>query len=425
MSSDKKEGSSEAPAKIDDSSPEMQQTAQEATALQTPPVDTAANTLPETSAEKPNAEPQSQPNVAVQAPPQQTGLQQTQSQPDQPTEQLQEQHSGKQAIQPPAQQEPQSQPPESEQNPTNSQTQQPAIPSQLQTTDQQAGLGDASKQPAKQEEPPAAPRREENLAEHTLQQVLKINVGQIDFGELLPGQILEENLIIMNTFSSTKVPFKIKVNCLNKEFEDLDEYVYSMRRPNNNDTYNYNDTFLILLTAKSVSYYKVAIKVPNVKEEKDILGSIDLTSNDCQGTITIPIRAKIVIPAIKCEKMITLKSLGLPVVKLYMKTPKRQDFRINLKNMCKLNLVAELFILKNEMELRNIDFIFYPQNVNLPPNMPMNFMMSAKCVGNEAEILNKEVHCVMVVKIKNSSAIFSYPIVILIGDGKPEGKVMA
>lgn len=275
------------------------------------------------------------------------------------------------------------------------------------------------------QEPPAAPRKEEVLAEHQLSQVLKINIGQIDFGELLPGQILEENLIIMNTLSSTKVPFKIKVNCLTKEFDELDEYVYSMRRPNNNDTYNYNDTFLILLTAKSVSYYKVAIKVPNIKEEKEIQGSIDLTSNECPGTITIPIRARVFVPAIKCEKMITLKSLGLPVVKLYMKTPKRQDFRINLKNMCRLNLIAELFILKNEDEVKNMDFNFYPQNVNLPPNLPINFMMSAKCVSNEADILNKEIHCVLIVKIKNSSAIFSYPIVILIGDGKPEGKTMS
>ena len=279
--------------------------------------------------------------------------------------------------------------------------------------------------PTQPQEPAQPPRKEEVLADHQLSQVLKINVGQIDFGELLPGQIVEENLIIMNTLASTKVPFKIKVNCLTKEFDELDEYVYSMRRPNNNDTYNYNDTFLILLTAKSVSYYKVAIKVPNVKEETEIVGSIDLVSNECPGVISIPIRARVFIPIIKCEKMITLKSLGLPVVKLYMKTPKRQDFRINLKNMCRMNLIAELFILKNDDEIKNMDFNFYPQNVNLPPNLPINFMMSAKCMSNEADILNKEIHCVLIVKIKNSSAIFSYPIVILIGDGKLEGKTMS
>jgi len=251
-----------------------------------------------------------------------------------------------------------------------------------------------------------------------------VNVSLIDFGELLPGQILEENLIIMNMLQNTKVPFKIKVNCLTKEFDELDEYVYSMRRPTNNETYNYNDTFLILLTAKSVSYYKVAIKVPNIREEKEILGSIDLTSNDCQGLITVPIRVRIVVPVIKCEKMITLKSLGLPVVKLYMKTPKRQDFRINLRNMTKLNMMAELFILKNDEELKNMDFSFYPQSINLPNNTPINFMMSVKCMGNEAEILNREINSVLIVKIKNSSSIFSYPIVILIGDGKPEGRIM-
>lgn len=297
----------------------------------------------------------------------------------------------------------------------------PEIP--LQQPDQSTTNTD-SKAP-KPEEPVASAKKEEILSELNLQSILKINVAIIDFGELLPGQILEENLIIMNTLANTKVPFKIKVNCLTKEFDELDEYVYSMRRPTNNDSYNYNDTFLILLTCKSVSYYKVAIKVPNIKEEKEILGSIELVSNECQGSITIPIKAKIIVPSVKCEKMITLKSLGLPVVKLYMKTPKRQDFRINLKNMCKLNLMAELFILKNEDELKNMEFNFYPASVNLPQNIPINFMMSAKCVGNEADILNKEIHCVLIVKIKNSAAIFSYPIVILIGDGRPEGKTMS
>lgn len=269
------------------------------------------------------------------------------------------------------------------------------------------------------------PKKEEILSEMHLSKILKLNVPSIDFGELLPGQILEENLIIMNCLQTSKIPFKIKVNCLTKEFDELDEYVYSMRRPTNNESYNYNDTFLILLTSKSVSYYKVAIKVPNVKEEKEVLGSIDLSSNECQGTITIPIKAKVLVPAVKCEKMITLKSIGLPVVKLYMKTPKRQDFRINLKNMCKLGLVAELYVTKNEEELKCMDFSFYPQSVNLPSMTPINFTMSAKCISNENEILNREIHVVLIVKIKSSSAIFSYPIVILIGDGKPEGKIFA
>ena len=138
------------------------------------------------------------------------------------------------------------------------------------------------------------PQKIESLKEMDLKDVLKINSMNIDFGELFPGQILEETVIILNNLTTTKVPFKIKINCLSKEFDDLDEYVYSMRRPTTQDVFNYNDTFLILLAQKAISYYKLAIKVPNIMEEKEILGNIEISCTECQnGTITIPIKSTI------------------------------------------------------------------------------------------------------------------------------------
>lgn len=142
-----------------------------------------------------------------------------------------------------------------------------------------------------EEEPPKV---EESLKEMDLKDVLKINSMSIDFGELFPGQILEETVIILNNLTTIKVPFKIKINCLSKEFDDLDEYVYSMRRPTTQDVFNYNDTFLILLAQKAISYYKLAIKVPNIMEEKEILGNIEISCTECQnGIITIPIKSTI------------------------------------------------------------------------------------------------------------------------------------
>ena len=138
------------------------------------------------------------------------------------------------------------------------------------------------------------PDKVENLKEMDLKDVLKINSMSIDFGELFPGQILEETVIILNNLTSTKVPFKIKINCLSKEFDDLDEYVYSMRRPTTQDVFNYNDTFLILLAQKAISYYKLAIKVPNIMEEKEIMGNIEISCNESKnGLITIPIKSTI------------------------------------------------------------------------------------------------------------------------------------
>jgi len=263
-----------------------------------------------------------------------------------------------------------------------------------------------------------AHEKEERLQDMTLDQVLKINTHSVDFGDVLPGQILEETIIILNNLSNSKVPFKIKVNCLTKEFDELDEYVYSMRRPNPNDAYNYNDTFMILLAQKAISYYKLAIKVPLHRKEAEILGSIEISSSECPAkNLVIPIRSRIVLPNIKCEKMIHLKSLNMSIVKLYMKTPKRQDFRFALKNLSKIQCIGEPAILRNDVNSSFMDFSFYPAQLTLSPQVSTNFMMSVKCNLSESELASKEVKVVLVVKVKNSSAIFAYPMIIIIGDG--------
>ena len=260
---------------------------------------------------------------------------------------------------------------------------------------------------------------EEILSSLTLDQILKINSQVVDFGDVFPGQILEETIIILNNLSNTKVPFKIKVNCLTKEFDELDEYVYSMRRPSPNDVFNYNDTFLILLAQKAISYYKLAIKAPFHREEAEILGNIEISSTDCAGgNLIIPVKSRIVMPNIKCEKMISIKSLNMSLIKLYMKTPKRQDFRISVKNVCKVNCVGEPSILKNDALTSFIEFNFYPAQLSLNPGVSTNFMVSAKCNLPDAEVANKEIRAVLIVKIRNSSAIFAYPMVIIVGDGK-------
>lgn len=157
-----------------------------------------------------------------------------------------------------------------------------------------------------------------------LEDVLKINQQEVNFGNVFPGQIIEETIIILNNMHQTKIHFKIKVNCLTQEFDELDEYVYSMRRPTQNEVFNYNDTFLILLAPKAISYYKLAIKVPNCKEEKEIEGNIEISSDSTKpGKVIIPVKSKIAIPKLVCEKMIKLKRFEMPVIKLYLKNLKR------------------------------------------------------------------------------------------------------
>lgn len=50
----------------------------------------------------------------------------------------------------------------------------------------------------------------------------------------------------------------------------------------------------------------------------------------------------------------------MPVIKLFMKTLKRQDFRIALKNTSNFNCFGELSVMKNPNLNNLIDITFYP-----------------------------------------------------------------
>ncbi len=78
------------------------------------------------------------------------------------------------------------------------------------------------------------------------------------------------------------------------------------------------------MAPKAISYYKLAIKVPNSKEEKEVDGNIEITSESTKpGKVIIPVKSKIVIPKLVCEKMIKLKRFEMPVIKLFLKNLKR------------------------------------------------------------------------------------------------------
>ena len=261
-----------------------------------------------------------------------------------------------------------------------------------------------------------ADEREELLDDTPLSAVLKVTKQAIDFGELFPGQIVEENLMITNNLQRRKVPFKIKVNCLAREFDELDEYVYSMRRPSPNEIFNYNDTFLILLAPKTLSSYKLAIKVPAVHAEQDILGAIEISSAECAGEpIIIPIRTRVVLPALRCEKMIYLNSIRMSVLKLFMKNAKRQEFRISLKNLVRQTMTVEFQALKNERHA-HLEFSFYPPSLSLSPLLSSNFIANVKSNKAEEEMEEDEVRCVLLVKMKNGSPIFGFPVIIVFGE---------
>ena len=258
-----------------------------------------------------------------------------------------------------------------------------------------------------------------NLQNLNIEDIIKVNMSSISFGEVYPGQILEETIIILNILEKKKISIKIKINCLEKEFDDLDEYVYSMRRPSPQDIFNYNDLFVVLLAEKAISYYKLAIKVPSKYQSTTIRGNvvISLQNNDSQS-ITIPVTSKIIIPKLKCEKLINVSKTSDKVLKLYMKNTKRQDFRISMKNCSSINFTVEPSVLRSETLNSKFEFNFFPTQLVINSNSAINFAMSVKSMDIVNDYRNKEIKVVIVLKIKGVSIFYAYPVIILIGDGK-------
>ena len=123
-----------------------------------------------------------------------------------------------------------------------------------------------------------------------LKDVLKLNIGVINFGCLYPGQICEHNFEIFNK-NKNNLNFKIKIVCLNEKFNLLDEYVYSMRRTGG---FEYNDNFLIVQAPWVKSNYKVAIKIPCVYEQEDIRGLVVISTEEFPDSIEIPLNTTVI-----------------------------------------------------------------------------------------------------------------------------------
>lgn len=72
---------------------------------------------------------------------------------------------------------------------------------------------------------------------------LKVSHSVISFGDVIPGNILESNFEVTNTTTNILVA-QIMVVCQNREYDDLEEFVYSIRR---STSYDYNDKILLAI----------------------------------------------------------------------------------------------------------------------------------------------------------------------------------
>lgn len=104
-----------------------------------------------------------------------------------------------------------------------------------------------------------------------------------------PGEVAEEPLEVYNK-ASIEIGYKIHVHCKDDSLNDLDEYVFSMRKIG---SYDYNDKYLVVQSPGVKSTYRIAMKVPNIKSLSQLEGSLVIFSDDCRGRVVMPIKSKV------------------------------------------------------------------------------------------------------------------------------------
>lgn len=68
----------------------------------------------------------------------------------------------------------------------------------------------------------------------------------------------------------------IRIKCFNQELDALEEYVYSMRKEKEADSFDYNEIFVNMINPLENNFYKVAVKIPDIKTRVSITGAIEI-----------------------------------------------------------------------------------------------------------------------------------------------------
>lgn len=126
-----------------------------------------------------------------------------------------------------------------------------------------------------------------------IEDFLQVFLTKIDLGSTLPGQVKEEDLQIAYKDVGKlgrQLKVEVKVTCESQRFDDLDEYVFGLRKPPN---YDFNDTFIIKMDPLNKITLRCAVKIPNVKEEMVINGNIKMECHNLEGKIVIPVTSQV------------------------------------------------------------------------------------------------------------------------------------
>lgn len=244
------------------------------------------------------------------------------------------------------------------------------------------------------------------LKNFKLEDLLHISRKEANFGTNLPGQIVEEPLEIVNK-SNENLVVEILIDCLNEELQDTDEYVYSIRRSN---AYDYNDKHYLIMAPMSSASFRLALKVPSVKNIDEIRGQVRISVQGVPGRSTIKMSSTTVIPKIFCPRELFHNGLKANIIKIAIKQGKKLESKIPLKNSGDVQITLDFDFHKAKGANTNnkFDCFVYPTSVTIPPGGMTIATIMLKYLGGGLKDNKETLKKILVGRARDSALTYSF-----------------
>lgn len=244
-------------------------------------------------------------------------------------------------------------------------------------------------------------------------EVLTMDKLHISYAGLYPGEAQEEPLEL-HCKGFTEVSFRLEVFCEDEELAALDEYVFSARASGDN---TYHDKFLARTSPGSKAAFRIAVKVPQFKTQRIMRGRVEVTADGFRGKLKLPLACKTDLPSlIAPRQLLDTKNAQsvLPLLKFIIKTPKKQDLKIVLKNDGARTVQTELELLvRDETFGQLFEASLSPSILTFAPKGLATAVLTLRSRGTSLSCDFKELRCLIVAKLRNSSLRFTFPTILL------------
>jgi len=253
--------------------------------------------------------------------------------------------------------------------------------------------------------------RPKKVRKQCVEDFLLVTKRKTDYGTLVTGQVLEDSLEIKNQ-SDQDIWVQIEIDCFNQDLQETEEYVYSIRRDYAQD---YNDRHYLFMAAGSAACFKMAIKVPLIKSNVEIIGETRIMVQGLPGMYKIPMCCTAILPKIVCPKELYCQQLKQNIVRLAIKAAgRKQESKMPLKNYSNIPITLEFgFYTPKETSLNQKHLcLVYPNCITLPPNGMVVLTILVKGSQLEVDEKIKTINQVLVGKIVDSSVFYSFPLSI-------------